>query len=79
MTEVPTFPRPTTYECPGGPLLVRGDHVVTEPDGTEHRTTRPVSAVCRCGHSASPPWCDGTHKVARREKPGATTPQVRPA
>ena len=41
--------------CPGGPMLLRGDHVVRDDDGVEHRTTRPVSAVCRCGKSAFPP------------------------
>ncbi len=49
--------------CPRGPLLIRGDHVITDRDGVEHATTRPVTAVCRCGASAIGPWCDGTHKV----------------
>ena len=49
--------------CEGGPVLLRGDHVVEEADGTRHRTTRPVTAVCRCGRSAIQPWCDGTHKL----------------
>ena len=49
--------------CPGGPMLLRGDHLVADDDGVEHRTTRPISAVCRCGKSATKPWCDGTHKV----------------
>lgn len=49
--------------CPGGPMLLRGDHVVVDADGVPHQTTRPVSAVCRCGKSARQPWCDGTHKV----------------
>lgn len=49
--------------CPGGPLLLRGEHVVEDDKGDLHRTTRPVSAVCRCGKSAKQPWCDGTHKV----------------
>ena len=50
--------------CPSGPILIRGEHVVIDEDGGRHRTTRPISAVCRCGHTATPPWCDGTHKVA---------------
>ena len=49
--------------CPGGPMLVRGEHVVEDDDGVRHVTTRPVSAVCRCLRSARLPWCDGTHKV----------------
>ena len=54
---------PACHLCPGGPMLVRGDHVVEDADGVQHRTTRPVSAVCRCGKSAISPWCDGTHKL----------------
>jgi CDGSH-type Zn-finger protein len=54
--------------CPDGPVLIRGDHVVVDEDGEEHRTKRPVSAVCRCGHTATKPWCDGTHKVAVRRE-----------
>jgi CDGSH-type Zn-finger protein len=49
--------------CPDGPMLVRGDVVVEDADGTQHRTTRPVSAVCRCGRTSRAPWCDGTHKL----------------
>lgn len=51
--------------CPDGPMLIRGDLGVRTPDGQVHRTTRPVSAVCRCGKSASLPWCDGTHQILR--------------
>src|SRR3954453_11204044 len=46
-------------------MLVRGAHTVVDDFGNTHATTRPVSAVCRCGHTSSAPWCDGTHKVAR--------------
>jgi CDGSH-type Zn-finger protein len=59
-------PDPDVILCPGGPMLIRGDHVVVDEDGEEHRTRRPVSALCRCGHTATSPWCDGTHKVALR-------------
>jgi hypothetical protein len=59
---------PDVIFCPGGPILLRGDHVVQDEDGNEYRTTRPVSAVCRCGGSAIKPWCDGTHKVMRRRR-----------
>lgn len=54
---------PDVIVCPGGPLLLRGEHLVRDDDGVDHHTTRPVSAVCRCGKSANAPWCDGTHKV----------------
>lgn len=52
--------------CPGGPALVRGADVVLDEDGNPHEATRPVVAVCVCGHTGRSPWCDGTHKVARR-------------
>jgi CDGSH-type Zn-finger protein len=55
---------PEIQVCPGGPLLLRGEHVVVDDTGQEHRTRRPVSAVCVCGHTATKPWCDGTHKIA---------------
>ncbi len=59
----PVERRPDVELCPGGPMLLRGDHVVLDDHGVAHPTRRPVSAVCRCGKSASKPWCDGTHKV----------------
>ncbi len=58
---------PDVVVCPGGPLLLRGDHVVQDADGSCHRTTRPVSAVCRCGRTATSPWCDGTHQQLPRK------------
>jgi CDGSH-type Zn-finger protein len=54
---------PDVILCPGGPVVIRGEHVVVDEDGIEHRTRRRVSAVCRCGKSSIKPWCDGTHKV----------------
>ncbi len=59
----PTFDHPDVVLCPDGPMLLRGDHVVEDDDGVAHTTSRPVSAVCRCGKTSAPPWCDGTHKV----------------
>jgi len=61
-------PTPDVVLCPNGPALLRGDHLVEDEQGQVHATTRPVSAVCLCGHTATSPWCDGTHKVARRRR-----------
>lgn len=60
---------PEVVLCPGGPMLLRGDLVVVDDKGQEHRTHRPVSAVCRCGRTGTSPWCDGTHKVVRSRSP----------
>lgn len=58
-----TYDHPDVVLCPGGPMLLRGQHTIEDPAGVAHETTRPVTAVCRCHRSASLPWCDGTHKL----------------
>ena len=63
MNESASFEHPDIVLCEGGPMLLRGDHAIQDADGVVHRTTRPVSAVCRCGKSQTKPWCDGTHQV----------------
>nr|WP_272896905.1 CDGSH iron-sulfur domain-containing protein [Aeromicrobium sp. PE09-221] len=47
-------------------MIMRGHHVIRTEEGDEVETERPFSAVCRCGGTARPPWCDGTHKVLAR-------------
>ena len=46
-----------------GPLLVRGQIHLLDEQGNEVRIRRRVNAICRCGRSASQPFCDGTHKI----------------
>lgn len=46
-----------------GPLLVQGNLTLVDGSGTERwRGTK--AALCRCGHSANKPFCDGSHKAA---------------
>src|SRR2546428_8038976 len=54
---------------PNGPLLVQGPVRILAPDGTElavppRKDGRPAEVVvlCRCGGSATKPFCDGTNK-----------------
>lgn len=49
--------------CPGGPLLVAGATEVVDDEGVTHPVERPTVALCRCGRSGRPPWCDSTHKL----------------
>ncbi len=50
-----------TIECKeNGPYIVRGLNGLTGPAG-EPVQAKPVMALCRCGGSASKPYCDGTH------------------
>lgn len=50
---------PIIEVSPNGPLLIHGNIIIQETNGNkaEHTTT----ALCRCGHSANKPYCDGMH------------------
>ena len=52
-----------------GPLIVEGPVRIVSPDGVEipvppRKDGRPAQVVvlCRCGGSATKPFCDGSHK-----------------
>src|SRR5207247_10641262 len=54
---------------PNGPLIVEGPVTIVTPDGRElavppRKDGRPAEVVvlCRCGGSATKPFCDGSHK-----------------
>ncbi|ANH38046.1 Iron-binding zinc finger CDGSH type [Nocardioides dokdonensis FR1436] len=57
--------------CEDGPMLVRGPVCVEDEDGQRHVSSRPVTAVCRCGASSLKPWCDGSHKLLATGGPRA--------
>ena len=44
-----------------GPYLVRGLEILQDARG-DRLEAKPVMALCRCGGSASKPFCDGTHQ-----------------
>jgi CDGSH-type Zn-finger protein len=46
-----------------GPLRVEGDFEIVDQEGKAFGLGgRTVVTLCRCGHSANSPFCDGTHK-----------------
>jgi CDGSH-type Zn-finger protein len=46
-----------------GPYVVEGDDVrIVDWDGSAYTVARRPVALCRCGASASKPFCDGAHK-----------------
>jgi len=49
-----------------GPLLVEGEIKLVDSKGNEFplSSDKPAVALCRCGHSAKRPFCDGAHKAA---------------
>ncbi|WP_084499748.1 CDGSH iron-sulfur domain-containing protein [Brevibacterium album] len=51
--------------CPDGPLLVRGDFAIAPAPGADPEPPRRnVTALCRCGMTAIPPLCDGSHRLS---------------
>ena len=48
-----------------GPYRVRGPITLVDADGNEFELPgTEFVALCRCGHSKSKPFCDGTHREA---------------
>jgi len=46
-----------------GPYVIESDGVtVVDWDGVERESGRQPVALCRCGASATKPFCDGSHK-----------------
>jgi len=46
-----------------GPFIVKGDAKFFDAEGKE--VAKPAGAavaLCRCGHSSTKPFCDGSHK-----------------
>ena len=60
--EQPAVPA-TAVPWPSGPLIVRGDVEVRTTRGELLRAGYRM-ALCRCGHSQNPPFCDMSHVEA---------------
>ncbi len=47
-----------------GPIVIQGPVQLLGPDGNPIPLPagKPGFALCRCGHSAHMPFCDGTHR-----------------
>lgn len=45
-----------------GPYRIEGPIRLVDPEGNAFTVQGPVAFVCRCGHSANKPFCDGSHK-----------------
>ncbi len=47
-----------------GPLYVKGPMKIVTEGGTSIAVEGDEAWLCRCGHSAKKPFCDGAHKKA---------------
>ena len=49
---------------PNGPYLIEGPVALTDTTGNAVDTSeQKIIALCRCGGSATKPYCDGSHRV----------------
>jgi CDGSH-type Zn-finger protein len=47
-----------------GSIRVEGDFEIIDPLGIPFGLAgRKMTSLCRCGHSATKPFCDGSHKT----------------
>jgi CDGSH-type Zn-finger protein len=61
-----------------GPYLVKGPVLLLDAEGNEFRVERATVALCRCGDSATKPFCDGTHsKIGFRAAQRAVRQRVK--
>ncbi|MDZ4780043.1 MAG: CDGSH iron-sulfur domain-containing protein [Planctomycetia bacterium] len=60
---------------PDGPFVIDGPVTVIDHHGNPFpiNMEKPAVALCRCGHSAKRPFCDGSHKTC-----GFTAQEVAP-
>ena len=64
-----------------GPYLVQGSVTLLDAEGNPYEVSDTI-ALCRCGHSSTKPFCDGSHErvnfaaVNRATSPGRTMSQV---
>ncbi|MBU8577620.1 CDGSH iron-sulfur domain-containing protein [Brevibacterium luteolum] len=70
----PEQPATTIKTVDNGPLQIKGQFQVVDHDGTVYETRR-TAFLCRCGHSATKPFCDGTHNKIGFEATGRAEEQ----
>jgi CDGSH-type Zn-finger protein len=63
MTQVRLVP------MPDGPYRVTGPVELADPEGQPMQPPADEVYLCRCGHSTSKPFCDGSHaRIGWREQ-----------
>jgi CDGSH-type Zn-finger protein len=64
-----------------GPLRITGAFAITDASGAAFDLAgRTTISLCRCGHSANKPFCDGAHNAAafRSSEPARALPPPKP-
>ncbi|MEM7347303.1 MAG: CDGSH iron-sulfur domain-containing protein [Chloroflexota bacterium] len=52
-----------------GPYKIYGTYTYVDEQGQQQTTQGEAMAICRCGHSAKKPFCDGQHRKTGFEAP----------
>lgn len=76
MTDTPDSPNTITLN-PAGPLCAAGNIAVLAASG-EVLFEGPETYLCRCGHSSTKPFCDGSHETAGFTDAGGIGKEPRP-
>lgn len=71
------MPQPRIEVRPDGPLYVQGDVTVTHADGSTATGQR--LALCRCGATGNPPYCDNSHRAVGFTSGAPTARETEPA
>ena len=72
MSEITTEITPNAaFTAPNGPLIATGDLKIETGGET---LSQPKASLCRCGHSARKPFCDGTHRTTGWAELGEAVP-----
>ena len=59
-----------------GPYQVSGKPALIDSTGVSSPAAEDTIYLCRCGHSASKPFCDGTHKKVGFQADGYVRPST---
>ncbi|MBI2978923.1 MAG: CDGSH iron-sulfur domain-containing protein [Rhodospirillales bacterium] len=51
----------TIQALKNGPFIVKGEMKLVDGEGKDITVAK--TALCRCGHSANKPFCDGAHRA----------------
>lgn len=60
-----------------GPYLVQGNVTVLDAEGNRYDVDDTI-ALCRCGRSATKPFCDGSHETTSFKAVNRAAPTSRP-
>jgi 3-phenylpropionate/trans-cinnamate dioxygenase ferredoxin subunit len=58
-----------------GPIIVQGAVDLVDSNGQQIKTSGEKIAICRCGASASKPFCDGKHSKVGFAAAAAAVPE----